>query len=154
MLPSLAANLNKLPTIIDWVFFVQSLNIPKLSIVCCKTSVILAIPSLYCNSSDNFVSLRLTWHIHYTICLSVQAVLLMSLSFSGQVCCHAAWLFWHKLDVTFLLSYVIPNTGYWTCLCTSMSTYHVTKITKLINNLILNLAKPNLFVIIICNSWV
>ena len=40
---------------------------------------------LFYNSSDNFLSLRLTWHIHHTICMSVRAIRLMSLSVSGQV---------------------------------------------------------------------
>ena len=41
--------------------------------------------SLFCNSSDDFLSLRLTWHIHHTICMSVRAILVTSLFFSGQV---------------------------------------------------------------------
>ena len=40
---------------------------------------------LFYNSSDNFLSLRLTWYIHRTICMSVRAIRLMSLSVSGQV---------------------------------------------------------------------
>ena len=64
--------------VIDWVFFIQSL-------AWCKTSVILAIHSLFHNSSDDVLSLRLTWHVHRAICMSARAVLLTSLSFSGQI---------------------------------------------------------------------
>ena len=51
----------------------------------CKSFIILAIPKLFCNSSNDFLSLRLTWYIHCTICMHVRAILLMSLFFSRQV---------------------------------------------------------------------
>ena len=83
--PYLAAYLNE-STLIDWVFlFICSTCPNHLSLVWRKTSVILAIPSLFCNSSDDFLFLRLTWHTHHTICMSVRSILLMSFSFSDHV---------------------------------------------------------------------
>lgn len=56
-----------------------------LSLVWRKNIVTLEIPSLFFNSLDDFQFLWLTWQIHHTICMSVQTILLISLSFSGQV---------------------------------------------------------------------
>ena len=46
-----------------------------LSLVWCKTWIILAKPSLFLNSADDFLSLRLTFYIHHTICMSVREIL-------------------------------------------------------------------------------
>ena len=48
-------------------------------------SHILDIPNLFLNSSEDFLSWRVTRHIHLIICISVLAILAISSSFSGQV---------------------------------------------------------------------
>ena len=82
-LPSLDVNLNE-PSIAMWVFYVNSTCPNHLSLVWCKSSTVLATPSLLLNSIDDFPSLRQTLYIYHTICMSVQEIRLISLSFRGK----------------------------------------------------------------------
>ena len=101
-----------------------------LSVVWCKTLVILPIPSLFGKSSDDFLSQRLAWHIQHTIFMFVRANLLFHFASLARFFCHITWHFWHKLNITFYnysrckkrqkLSYFFPtwpNTG---CLTSSV----------------------------------
>ena len=168
--PCLAANFNK-PTVIDWVFFSYSLNTPKPSKSCLTQKI------HYIGNAQPI--LQLIWwfslfktdmahppyHLHVCSSNSANVTFLQWPGFAA-ILHDTSDSNWRQLSFCIMQKFSIckkrqkhpklfptwPNAGYWTCLSTSTCTQHFTKIRKLVKNPMLNIAKSNLFTIIICNK--